>query len=298
MASKQDKILGLFILGAFFIFAVFVILVLIGLSASSSDLEFSGAGEKIAVVELNGIITSSREINSQLKRYKKDNSIKAIILHIDSPGGGVAASQEIYESVRRVRESGKPVVACMASVAASGGYYAALGADSIMAGPGTTTGSIGVIAEIPNFTKLMDKLGISMTIVKSGQYKDSGTPYREMTTADRQYLQDWINESYDQFINIVATERGMSLEEAKKLGDGRVFSGRQAYELALIDTLGTFDDAVRLAADIVGIDGEPRLVRQERRKVTPFELMFSFDLQEFVQTHISAWPRIQYLMSY
>lgn len=298
MASKQDKILGLFILGAFFVFAVIVLMVLIGLSSSSPDMEFVGVGEKIAVVELNGIITSSRSVNSQLKRHKKDNSIKAIILHIDSPGGGVAASQEIYEAVRRVRDSGKPVVACMASVAASGGYYAALGADSIMAGPGTTTGSIGVIAEIPNFTKLMDKLGISMTIIKSGRYKDSGTPYREMNAADHQYLQSWIDESYDQFITTVATERGLSLEEAKKLGDGRVFSGRQAYENALIDTLGTFDDAVQLAADIVGMKGEPRLVRQQQRRVTPFDLMFKFDLKEFVQTHISAWPRIQYLMSY
>jgi len=298
MASKQDKIFGLFILGAFFVFAVIVILVLIGLSSSSSDIEFAGVGEKIAIIELNGIITSSRSVNSQLKRYKKDNSIKAIILHVDSPGGGVAASQEIYEAVRRVRDSGKPVVACMASVAASGGYYASLGADSIMAGPGTTTGSIGVIAEIPNFTKLMDKLGISMTIIKSGHYKDSGTPYREMTPTDRQYLQSWIDESYDQFITTVANERNLSLEQARKLGDGRVFSGRQAYEFTLVDTLGTFDDAVQLAADIVGIKGEPRLVRQERRKVTPFELMFKFDLQEFVNTHISAWPRIQYLMSY
>jgi protease-4 len=298
VASKQDKILGLFILGAFVIFAVIVLMVLVGLSSSSSDIEFTGGGDKIAVVEVNGVIMSSRSVNSQLKRYKKDNSIKAIILHIDSPGGGVAASQEIYESVRRVRESGKPVVACMASVAASGGYYAALCADSIMAGPGTTTGSIGVIAEIPNFTKLMDKLGISMTIIKSGRYKDSGTPYREMTPADKQYLQSWIDESYDQFISIVATERGMSLEQAKELGDGRVYSGRQAYEFALIDTLGTFDDAVQLAADIVGIDGEPRLVRQQKRKMTPFELMFKFDLQEFAQTYISTWPRIQYLMSY
>jgi len=167
-----------------------------------------------------------------------------------------------------------------------------------MAGPGTTTGSIGVIAEIPNFTKLMDKLGISMTIIKSGQYKDTGTPYREMTPADRAYLQSWIEESYDQFVSTVAKERGMSKEKARELGDGRVYSGRQAYELALVDTIGTFDDAVQLAADMAGITGEPRLVRQERRKVTPFELMFSFDLEEFVKTHISAWPRIQYLMSY
>lgn len=297
MVKKQDKMLGFFILGAFVIFFLIVLLVLFSIS-STSDIELTGIGDKIAIVELEGIITSSHSIVNQFKRYQRDNSIRAIVFRINSPGGGIAASQEIYAHVKRVRDSGKPVIASMASVAASGGYYVALGADSIMANPGTTTGSIGVIAEFPNFTKLMDKLGIRVTIIKSGHYKDTGTPYRDLTVADREYLQAWINDGYEQFISAVAEERRMSKDTIRRLADGRVYSGQQAYNLALIDTLGTFEDAVRLAADAAGIKGEPRLVRQQRNKVTPFELFFMYDLKRLVETYFSAWPRILYLMSF
>ncbi|MBN1560957.1 signal peptide peptidase SppA [candidate division KSB1 bacterium] len=296
MAKKQDKIVGLFILAAFVIFFGIIILMFLSL-ASTSSVELGGAGDKVAVVELNGIIFSSRDLVEQLQRYQKDKSIKAIVVRINSPGGGVAASQEIYEQVRRVRDSGKPVVASMGSVAASGGYYVALGADSIMANPATTTGSIGVIAEFPNYSRLMEKIGVSVTVIKSGHFKDSGTPYRDVTEADRQYLQSWIEEGYDQFITVVAEERGLSKEAIRRLADGRVYSGRQAYELSLIDSLGTFEDAIHLAADMAGIAGEPRLIRQQRKKMTVFELFFTFDLVEFIETYISAWPRIQYLMS-
>ncbi|MBN1480502.1 signal peptide peptidase SppA [candidate division KSB1 bacterium] len=297
MVKKQDKILGFFILGAFVIFFLIVMLILFSVS-STSNIEFAGIGDKIAIVELEGIITSSQSIVNQFKRYQKDNSISAIVFRINSPGGGIAASQEIYEHVRRVRDSGKPVIASMASVAASGGYYVALGADSIMANPGTTTGSIGVIAEFPNFTGLMDKLGIGITIIKSGRFKDTGTPYRNLTPSDREYLQAWINDGYDQFLSAVSEERGMPKEKVQRLADGRVYSGQQAYKLALIDTLGTFEDAIHLAADAAGITGEPRLVRQQRRRVTPFELLFFYDLKRLAETYFSAWPRIQYLMSF
>ncbi|MBN1466784.1 signal peptide peptidase SppA [candidate division KSB1 bacterium] len=297
MAKKQDKILGLFILGAFVIFIGILLLVFFSVG-SMSGMEIDGVGDKVAVVELNGIIASSREVVAQFKRYEKDKSIKAIVFRINSPGGGVAASQEIYEQVRRVRDSGKPVVASMGSVAASGGYYVALGADSIMANPATTTGSIGVLAEFPNYSKLMEKIGIQVTTIKSGQYKDTGNPYRDITPADREYLQAWIDDGYDQFITAVADERGLLKEEVRRLADGRVYSGRQAYELSLIDSLGTFEDAIQLAADVAGIDGEPRLVRQPRKKTTMFELLFEFDLKEFIETYFSAWPRIQYLMSF
>ena len=296
MANKQDKVLGLFILGAFFVFFIIIFLLLFGLS-STSDIELAGTGDKVAVIELDGIITSSENIVNQFRRYQKDNSIHAIILHINSPGGGIAASQEIYESVKRARET-KPVIASMESVAASGGYYVALGTDSIMANPGTTTGSIGVIAEFPNFTGLLEKLGISMTVIKSGRFKDTGTPYRDMTPADREYLQAWIDDGYEQFVSAVALERDMPTYEVRRLADGRVYSGQQAYELGLIDSLGTFRDAVQLAADIAGIEGEPRLIRQERKRLTPFKLIFAFDVKEFIGRHFSAWPRIQYLMSF
>jgi protease-4 len=297
MAKKQDKIVGLLILAAFVIFFGIVILLFLSLGSTSS-MELGGVGDKVAIVELNGIIMSSRDIVAQFKRYQKDKSIKAIVLRINSPGGGVAASQEIYQQVRHVRDSGKPIVASMGSIAASGGYYVALGADSIMANPATTTGSIGVIAEFPNYSKLMEKIGISMTVIKSGRFKDSGSPYRDATEADQEYLQAWIDDGYDQFITTVANERGLPKENIRQLADGRVYSGRQAYELALIDSLGTFEDAIQLAADMAGIEGEPRLIRQAQKKMTLFELLFSFDLKEFLEAYISAWPRIQYRMSF
>lgn len=295
MARTQDKIIGFVILGFVAVMALIVILTLVNLSMPG-DVDFPAGGDKVAVIELNGIITSSRSIVRQFKRYEDDNSVKAIVFRIDSPGGGIAASQEIYAKVRSVRDAGKPIVASMGSVAASGGYYVALGADSIMAVPGTTTGSIGVIAEFPDFTQLLDKLGIEMNIIKSGRFKDTGTPYRDLTPRDREYLQEWINSGYEQFVAAVAEERQMDEDRVKELADGRVYSGQQAYELALIDTLGTFEDAIHLAARAGGIEGEPRIVREERQKLTPFELLFSFDVKAFVETYLSAWPRVQYKM--
>jgi protease IV len=295
MAKKQDKIIVLFILA---LIMLSLIILFFMMSSMNDDVQLSGSGDKVGIVELNGVIISSRAIVKQLEGFRKDNDVKAIVFRIDSPGGGIAASQEIYEHVRRVRETGKPVIASMGSVAASGGYYVALGADTIMANPGTTTGSIGVIAEFPDFTKLLDKLGVQMTVIKSGRFKDTGSPYRQMNEQDRQYLQAWIDDGYNQFVQAVAKEREMTLERVRLLADGRVYSGEQARQLSLIDTLGTYEDAIQLAANAAGIKGEPRLIRQERRKLTPLEFMFSFDMKEFLETYFSAWPRIQYLMMF
>lgn len=295
MAKKQDKIIVLFI---FALFMLSLIILFFMMSSMSDDGQLSGSGEKVGIVELSGVIMSSRAIVKQFESFRKDDAVKAIVFRIDSPGGGIAASQEIFEHVRRVRESGKPVIASMGSVAASGGYYVALGADTIMANPGTTTGSIGVIAEFPDFTKLLDKLGVQMTVIKSGRFKDTGSPYRQMNEQDKQYLQAWIDDGYNQFVQAVAKEREMTPERVRQLADGRVYSGEQACQLSLIDTLGTYEDAIQLAAHAAGIKGEPRLIRQERRKLTPLEFMFSFDMKEFIETHFSAWPRIQYLMMF
>lgn len=297
LAKKQDKIIGLIILSAFVIFFGAAIIIFMRLGAPT-DVSISGVGEKIAVIELESVIYSSRSIVRQFKRYEKDKSIKAIVFRIESPGGGIAASQEIYEHVRRVRDSGKPVIASMGSVAASGGYYVALGADSIMAIAGTTTGSIGVIATFPNYSKLMQKIGIEMTVIKSGQFKDSGSPYRALSTKDKKYLQDWINNGYEQFVAAVAQERNMTLKEVRTLADGRVYSGEQAYNYGLIDTLGTYEDAIDLAAKAAGIEGEPRVVRLQKKKLTTFDLLFSYDLKELVSSYVSAWPKVHYLMSY
>ena len=137
-----------------------------------------------------------------------------------------------------------------------------------------------------------------MTVIKNGRFKDAGSPYKDMAPSEKRYLQSWIDDGYDQFITTVSEERDMPKDEIRTLADGRVFSGRQAYSYALIDSLGTFEDAIQLAADMAGIEGEPRLVRQQRRKMTPFELLFTYDMREFIETYFSAWPRIQYLMSF
>lgn len=295
MARKQDYIIGFIIFGSVAVFFIFIVLFLIFGISSNSDVSISTPGAKVGIVELYGVISSSGGTVKQLKEFAKDNSIKAIVFRIDSPGGGIAASQEIYEQVKKVRDGGLPVVASMGSVAASGGYYVALGADHIMANPGTTTGSIGVIAEIPNFTKLMEKIGIKFTIIKSGKFKDIGSPYRETTKEELSELQKWIDNGYDQFVKTIVNERELDEKHVRSVGDGRVYSGEQALELALIDTLGTFEDAIQFAAKLGGISGEPRIQRIKKKKVTFFDILTG-DVEAFINRNFGTWPRVKYQM--
>ena len=221
-----------------------------------------------------GAFYTSERIVRQFKALGEQKSVKAIVFRIDSPGGTVGSAQEIYEAVKRVRDSGKPVVVSMGDVAASGGYYAACGADTIMANPGTTTGSIGVIAEFPSIDGLLEKLGIKVNVVKSGRYKDTGSPYRPLTDEDKTYLQSWIDDAYEQFVEVVARERKLSKPKVLRLADGRVFTGRQAKETGLVDLLGTYEDAVNLAAKLAGIEGKPSVVKVMTRKGSLLDLFF------------------------
>lgn len=260
----------------------------------ANDIDLSGSG-RIGVVEVKGVIFDAERTVKLLQRFGEDKSIQAVLLRIDSPGGGVAASQEIYEAVRRVRRGGKFVIASMASVAASGGYYIACAADTIMANPGTTTGSIGVIAEMLDASDLLRKIGIQFNIIKSGPYKDSGTPFRKMNEDDRRYLQSYVNDAYQQFVAVVAQERNKPLNEVLGYADGRVFTGQQAKDLGLIDLLGTYTDAVDLAATVVGIEGKPHLVTERRRRrITLFDLLFG-DLEEHVM-RLQSLPVLRYQM--
>lgn len=295
MAAKKGWTLGLIIFISMILLIFIIIFMMVRISAKG-DFDFANVGNKIAIIELKGVITNSRPIVRQFERYRKDKSIKAIIFRIDSPGGGVAASQEIYDAVKKARDSGKIIVASMGSVAASGGYYVACAADTIVANPGTTTGSIGVIAEIANIKKLLEKIGIDFIVIKSGPFKDTGSPYREMTTTERKHLQSWIDDAYAQFTKVVATERGMSLEEVSKVADGRVFTGQQAQENGLIDVLGTYEDAIELAAEMAGMTGEPKLVKQKRKKITILDLLF-LDIGEKID-RLQGWPKIKYQMIY
>jgi protease-4 len=225
----------------------------------------SGKG-KIAIVELDYTIIDSKPIVRQFKKYREDKSIKAIVLHVNSPGGGVAASQEMYEEVKKTRDSGKPVIVSFGSIAASGGYYVACGGNLIVSNPGTLTGSIGVIISIVNFKELSDKLGIKDLTIKSGELKDAGNPMREATEKDRAYFQDIVDDSYEQFLDVVSTERKIDKEELRKIASGRVYTGRQAKDIKLVDSLGTLEDAIRIAGVMAKIDGEPAIVREKGKR--------------------------------
>ena len=221
------------------------------------------AGGNIGVVEVNNIIYTSKYVVEDLKTFGDDPSIKAIILRINSPGGVVAASQEIYDAVKRQQEK-KPVVTSMESVAASGAYYIALPSDVIIANPGTATGSIGVIMEWPVLEKLMEKLGIEFEVIKSKEHKDMGSAYRRLDAKERQLMQDVVTDVHDQFVKVTSEQRGLPLDSVIKYADGRIFTGSQAKELGFIDTLGSFEFAVELTGDIVEID-EPHLVYPPKR---------------------------------
>ena len=271
MAKRKDWLIGL---GVMIVTLVLIMIMVMVSSLKNADRSFqiSSGGSKVALVELEGPIYESKKIVRQIERFGEQKSIKAIIFRINSPGGGVAQSQEIYDAVRKVRDSGKPVVASMGSVAASGGYYVACGSDTIMANPGTTTGSIGVVAEFMSFKELFKKIGIHIDVVKSGRFKDSGSPFRPLSPAERQYFQDWVNDAYDQFVGIVAEERGLTKAQTLRLADGKVFTGRQAVKNGLVDCLGDYKDAIQMAARMAGIEGEPTVVQIRPRRKSIYSL--------------------------
>lgn len=228
--------------------------------------EYTGSGSgKIAVVDLNFTIISSEPIVRQFKKYREDKSIKAIILRINSPGGGVAASQEMYEAIKKTRDSGIPVIVSISSIGASGGYMAACGGSYIVSNPGSVVGSIGVIAQFYTMKELADKVGIKETTIKSGKLKDAGNPMRDPNADDLAYFQEIIDDDYEQFLEVVSKERKIEMDSLKEIANGRVFTGRQSLKLRLVDTLGTFEDAVEIACRFANIKGEPVLVREKER---------------------------------
>ena len=255
----------------------------------------SGSGDKIAIVEINDVIVSSEKTVEQIKRFREDKSIKAIILRVNTPGGGVAASQEIYEEVKKTRDSGKIIVVSMGSIAASGGYYIAVGSSLIIANPGTLTGSIGVIAQFISIKDLAEKLGINQTTIKSGSLKDAGNPFKTMSDSDKAYFQDVVDNSFSQFLDVVAKERKMDKQTLLQYANGRVFTGLQAKEYGLIDSLGTFEDAIRITGKMAGIEGEPRIVR-EKKKFSFFEEMLGSKIEDVtdIKGKLFDEPILQY----
>ena len=253
--KKNPLVMALLIVGAIFIFFVIVALFL---SRQPSRGDRFALGDKIGVIEMTGVIASATEILEDLRDFREDSAIKAIVLRIDSPGGSVAPSQEIHDAVKKTAEL-KPVVVSMGSVAASGGYYIAVAAQQIVANPGTMTGSIGVLMEFSNYEELLKKIGWQNIVVKSGRFKDIGSPNRPMSDADRQLLQSMIDDVQSQFVGAVAEGRNLSLEKVKEVADGRIMTGRQALSAGLVDKLGGLETAIDLAAELAGID-DPNVV--------------------------------------
>jgi protease-4 len=247
------------------------------------DLDLS-TEDRIALIRVEGVILDSQTTVGELKRFSENPSVKAIVLRIDSPGGGVVPSQEIYDAVKRARtKNNKAVIASMGSVAASGGYYIAAATDRIVANPGTLTGSIGVIMETANVEGLLQKIGVEGVVIKSGKYKDVGSPLRKMSEEERGLLQAVMDDVHKQFIEAVAEGRAIELADAQALADGRIFTGRQAKEAKLVDELGDLEDAIQLAADVVGIEGEPKVVEPRRR----------FSIREFLESKFSTmFPKL------
>lgn len=245
-------------------FVFFVAIILLAALALSRDGGFIGlGGDRIAVVYLEGVIFDSKNINEQLKMYGDDSRVKAILLRMDTPGGGVAASQEIADQVKWLRnEKGKKVVISMGSAGASGGYYIACAADRIYANPGTITGSIGVIAEWVNYGNLLKWAQMQPEVIKSGELKDVGSPTRAITPKEREYLQRLINQMFEQFVSAVAEGRKdhLTRDQIKQLSDGRVYTGEEALREKLIDGLGNYDAALKGTAELAGIKGEPQVV--------------------------------------
>lgn len=293
--SKTSKwIIGIIVVLAL-LFGLFVLMLLSWIFSEESEETTTTGGEKIAVVELKEPILSSDEIVRQFKKYRENRSIHAIVFRVESPGGGVAASQEIYEEVRKTRDGGKPVIVSMGSVAASGGYYVSCGANTIVANPGTLTGSIGVIFQYLHFKDLMNKIGVDETTVKTGKFKDSGSPFRKTTEEEKRYFNMLISDVYEQFVDVVTEERGLDRTYVLKYADGRVFTGRQAYEYGFVDTLGTMEDAVSIAATKCGIKGKPSIVKEVKRK-TFFEKFINDAASELtsVKQQFLQQPVLQY----
>ena len=272
---KHPVILGLLLLllvGVIFFLAVYFFGSLTGKrSLSLSD--------HVGVVTVEGVLRDSQDIVRQVEEFSRDEGIKAVVVRIDSPGGGVTPSQEIYDSLVELKTK-KRIVVSMGSVAASGGYLIACAADKIVANPGTITGSISAIMHFANAEELLKKIGLKSSTVKSGKFKDIGSPTRPMTREEKALIQALVDDTYDQLLDVIARDRKIPKEALRKIADGRIFTGRQARKLGLVDDLGGMDYAVRLAGKISGIKGKPEVAYPTKKKSTLWELI----LQQTIST--------------
>jgi protease-4 len=264
-------------------FSIFTVLIL-GVTFMVMRMRTTGepaGGESVGVVEIDGTITHAQNIIREIRKFREDDKIKAIVVRIDSPGGAVGPSQEIYREIRKTIGT-KKVVASMGAVAASGGYYIACAADGIVASPGTITGSIGVIMGFTNFRKLLDKIGMVPVVIKSGRYKDTGSPTRAMRDDERELLQSIIDSVREQFVNAIAVGRKMDRAQVEKLADGRIFTGEEAKSRGLVDRLGNFEDALQWAGKLGGIKGPVVPVYARDKKLSLLRYLISSATSELI----------------
>jgi len=269
--------------GAFFLFvlAVFTLVYLV-LHAGGASAGIGGFGDRIGVVDLEGVILSPHPVVDELKKFGDDSSIKAIILHVNSPGGGVAASEEIYREVKRIRsEKKKKIVASIETVGASGAFYVASACDKVYADSGSIVGSIGVIAQWVNYGELLKWAKLKDVVIKTGEFKDTGNPARDLTPSEQAYMQSLIDNMFAQFIKAVADGRGLKYDDVKSIANGKVWTGEQALPMKLIDKMGDFQAAVDDTAKSVGISGEPTLVHPEKDRRTLLDLLTG-DVSQYI----------------
>ncbi len=294
MSAKKRPILSvLVILGCVALLLCSTMIIIFNVLGSSSPLSFH---DKIGVIQIDGTISSSRAITSKLVKFRKDNKIKAIILRINSPGGSVGPSQEIYREVRRTIKT-KKVIASLGCVAASGGYYVASAADRIVADPGTITGSIGVIMQFIRIEDLLGKMGVDFEILKSGEFKDIGSPARKLTERDKEILNRLIDDIQTQFVEAVARGRNLSIEKVSEIADGRVFSGARAKELGLVDVIGNFEDAVEITKEMAGLEGEVHLVYPKKSKLELWERFIETSGKAVIRLLQGMKPVLEYRWS-
>ena len=283
MDRRAAWVLGIIFGGLFLCLFAFLI---VFYAAMRGGREGGVSGERIGVVEVKGEITDGKQTLKDLKAFRDDPGIKAIVVRIDSPGGAVGPSQEIYSFIKKIREK-KHVLVSMGSIAASGGFYIACAGEKIYADPGTLTGSIGVIMQVPNVQGVLKWAGVEMNTLTAGKMKDSLSPFREMRPEERQYYENLLEDVHEQFIGAVATGRNLKVEQVRPIADGRVFTGRQAKALKLVDELGGLNDAVLAAAKLAGIEGEPKVAYPEREKKL-FRQLFGEDAQSLFRGAVSA----------
>lgn len=266
------------------------------LGAWSAGSENDGIGKKVGIINIDGPIVSAESTIEQLEKFSIRNDISAVVIRIDSPGGLVAPTQEIYEKIKSLSEL-KPVIASMGTVAASGGYYIAMGVDTIIANPGTIVGSIGVVINYPVMTELLDKVGVEFETVKSGDLKDVGSYSRKVTESDRKHLNEMVNDMHNQFVNAVSENRPMlDKKNVFSLADGRVYTGLQSKELGLIDLIGTYEDAIELAGSLAQISGKPKTVKLNKKRSSSILDWLSGGLEQTVGDWFDELPAYRWRM--